>query len=59
MPSGLVARHLKPAATIPLEAVLLAPIDRQEIWAAGVTYRRSREARERESAGAARFYDLF
>jgi 2-dehydro-3-deoxy-D-arabinonate dehydratase len=37
---------------------LLAPIDRQEVWAAGVTYRRSREARERESAGAARFYDL-
>jgi len=26
--------------------------------AAGVTYKRSREARERESAGAARFYDL-
>ena len=28
------------------------------MWAAGVTYKRSREARERESAGAARFYDL-
>jgi len=28
------------------------------VWAAGVTYKRSREARERESAGAARFYDL-
>jgi 2-dehydro-3-deoxy-D-arabinonate dehydratase len=37
---------------------LLAPIDQQEIWAAGVTYKRSREARERESVGAARFYDL-
>src|SRR5262249_3575887 len=37
---------------------LLAPIDRQEVWAAGVTYKRSQEARERESAGAARFYDL-
>jgi 2-dehydro-3-deoxy-D-arabinonate dehydratase len=40
------------------DVTLLAPIDRQEVWAAGVTYKRSREARERESAGAARFYDL-
>jgi 2-dehydro-3-deoxy-D-arabinonate dehydratase len=39
-------------------AQFLAPIDSQEVWAAGVTYRRSREARERESVGAARFYDL-
>jgi 2-dehydro-3-deoxy-D-arabinonate dehydratase len=37
---------------------LQAPIDRQEVWAAGVTYKRSQEARERESAGAASFYDL-
>jgi 2-dehydro-3-deoxy-D-arabinonate dehydratase len=37
---------------------LLPPIDRQEVWAAGVTYKRSQEARERESSGAARFYDL-
>jgi 2-dehydro-3-deoxy-D-arabinonate dehydratase len=36
----------------------LTPVDEQEIWAAGVTYKRSREARERESVGAARFYDL-
>jgi 2-dehydro-3-deoxy-D-arabinonate dehydratase len=44
---------------LPLEEVaLLAPVDQQEIWAAGVTYKRSREARERESVGAARFYDL-
>jgi 2-dehydro-3-deoxy-D-arabinonate dehydratase len=40
------------------EVTLLAPIDQQEVWAAGVTYKRSREARERESVGAARFYDL-
>jgi len=37
---------------------LLAPVDQHEVWAAGVTYKRSREARERESVGAARFYDL-
>src|SRR5262249_31182592 len=40
------------------DVTLLAPIDEQEVWAAGVTYKRSREARERESVGAARFYDL-
>jgi 2-dehydro-3-deoxy-D-arabinonate dehydratase len=44
---------------VPLaEVTLLAPIDQQEVWAAGVTYKRSREARERESVGAARFYNL-
>ncbi|HTM56141.1 MAG TPA: fumarylacetoacetate hydrolase family protein [Pirellulales bacterium] len=36
---------------------LLAPIDRQEVWAAGVTYRRSQVARMEESEGGASFYD--
>jgi len=40
------------------KVAFLPPVDGQEIWAAGVTYKRSQEARERESAGAARFYDL-
>ena len=40
------------------DVTLLPPVDSQEVWAAGVTYKRSQEARERESAGAARFYDL-
>jgi 2-dehydro-3-deoxy-D-arabinonate dehydratase len=35
----------------------LAPVDQQEIWAAGVTYQRSKVAREEESRGAAVFYD--
>jgi 2-dehydro-3-deoxy-D-arabinonate dehydratase len=35
---------------------LLAPIDQQEVWGAGVTYTRSREAREQES-GDSRLYD--
>jgi 2-dehydro-3-deoxy-D-arabinonate dehydratase len=49
----------KTIASMPAAEVrLLAPVDRQEIWAAGVTYKRSREARERESTDAARFYDL-
>jgi 2-dehydro-3-deoxy-D-arabinonate dehydratase len=45
--------------SLPLaEARMLAPIEEQEVWAAGVTYKRSEEARKRESVGAARFYDL-
>src|SRR5947207_252273 len=39
------------------EVTFLAPLDQQEVWAAGVTYKRSQEARERESEGAAQFYD--
>jgi 2-dehydro-3-deoxy-D-arabinonate dehydratase len=43
---------------IPLEQVaLLPPIDRQEVWAAGVTYKRSKTARMEESATAASCYD--
>lgn len=36
---------------------LIAPIDEQEVWAAGVTYRRSRQARMEESEAAASCYD--
>ncbi len=36
---------------------LLPPIDQQEVWAAGVTYKRSRTARMEESASAADCYD--
>ena len=39
---------------------LMPPIGNQEIWAAGVTYFRSRDARmeESESSGGDRFYDM-
>ncbi len=37
---------------IPAAARLLAPIDDQEVWAAGVTYERSRDARMEESTEA-------
>jgi 2-dehydro-3-deoxy-D-arabinonate dehydratase len=59
-PAGLARELIDDAARAYSlkDLTLLAPIDRQEVWAAGVTYKRSREARERESAGAARFYDL-
>jgi 2-dehydro-3-deoxy-D-arabinonate dehydratase len=42
----------------PLEQVsLLPPIDQQEVWAAGVTYKRSKTARMEESSTAASCYD--
>jgi 2-dehydro-3-deoxy-D-arabinonate dehydratase len=39
------------------EVRLLAPVERQEIWAAGVTYQRSKTARMEESDFSARAYD--
>jgi 2-dehydro-3-deoxy-D-arabinonate dehydratase len=36
---------------------ILAPIDQQEVWAAGVTYKRSQTARMEESEAAASCYD--
>ena len=54
-------RKAPTTATIPLAgAETLPPLDAQEVWAAGVTYIRSKVAREEESAGSggARFYDM-
>lgn len=43
---------------VPLASVtLLPPIDSQEVWAAGVTYKRSQTARMEESEAAASCYD--
>ncbi len=39
------------------DARLLPPIDAQEVWAAGVTYKRSQTARMEESEAAASCYD--
>jgi 2-dehydro-3-deoxy-D-arabinonate dehydratase len=39
------------------KVALLPPIDQQEVWAAGVTYRRSQVARMEESTSAGSFYD--
>lgn len=55
-----LAKELVDSATAPIPAAeceFLAPLDRQEVWAAGVTYKRSKVAREEESKGAAQFYD--
>src|SRR4051794_21958902 len=39
------------------DLTLLAPIDDQEVWGAGVTYERSKVARQEESADGGSFYD--
>ena len=53
---GMIA-GLPPAAELPSDGPLLPPIGTQEVWAAGVTYFRSRSARMEESAGGGDFYD--
>ncbi len=52
-------RSAEPLRRLPRQARLLAPIGGQEVWAAGVTYARSRTARMSESkdAGGSSFYD--
>jgi 2-dehydro-3-deoxy-D-arabinonate dehydratase len=52
------AEFLTDGDRIPLASVhLLPPIDQQEVWAAGVTYKRSKVARMEESEAAASCYD--
>ena len=52
-------RHAPALDGLDLATEALAPIGRQEVWAAGVTYLRSRSARieESKSAGGGDFYD--
>ncbi len=58
-PAGLARFLLRPGTPLhPLSAVsILPPIDQQEVWAAGVTYKRSQVARMEESESAASHYD--
>jgi 2-dehydro-3-deoxy-D-arabinonate dehydratase len=57
--SRLEAVRANAGEGIPLSAATLtAPVDRQEVWAAGVTYLRSRDARMEESVSAKSAYDL-
>jgi len=58
-PAGFLAglaKNALPAHLIP-KLRLLAPIDRHEVWAAGVTYLRSKKARMQESDFSATAYD--
>jgi 2-dehydro-3-deoxy-D-arabinonate dehydratase len=50
-------RLLPPVVVTPNPQELLPPIGTQEVWAAGVTYYRSRSARMEESAGEGDYYD--
>jgi 2-dehydro-3-deoxy-D-arabinonate dehydratase len=58
-PLGLARFLIDPKVEpLPLnKATLLAPIDQQEVWAAGVTYKRSQVARMEESKAGASHYD--
>ena len=53
----LLASDDVPSALAIEEVQLEAPLDAQEVWAAGVTYKRSKTARMEESAAAASCYD--
>lgn len=59
-PLDLVRQTWESASPGALPDEILAPVGSQEVWAAGVTYYRSRTARmeESEQAGGDRFYDL-
>jgi 2-dehydro-3-deoxy-D-arabinonate dehydratase len=56
--AALTAREVPGDRSAP--AAVLAPLEKQEVWAAGVTYFRSRTARMEESkaASGSSFYDL-
>jgi 2-dehydro-3-deoxy-D-arabinonate dehydratase len=56
-PSLAELAELPSPGPVPVGARLLAPLDRQPVWAAGVTFKRSREARKLESE-TGDFYDL-
>ena len=58
-PSEAIRFLVDPAGKkLPLGSVtLLSPIDAQEVWAAGVTYKRSKSARMEESVSSATVYD--
>jgi 2-dehydro-3-deoxy-D-arabinonate dehydratase len=59
-PAALVADWLRGGEPeVALDSVrLLSPLDRQEVWGAGVTYERSKQARQEESEQGGSFYDL-
>ncbi len=57
-PEAAAAALSRAGDPIPVEDVdWLPPIDQQEVWAAGVTYKRSQTARMEESEAAASCYD--
>lgn len=58
LPERLLELSRRHVPRVPLaEARLLSPVEGQEVWAAGVTYLRSKSARMEESDFSARAYD--
>ena len=59
-PEAMVREHLHPGGSWHDlgDVDLLAPVESQEVWGAGVTYQRSKEARQEESEQGGDFYDL-
>jgi 2-dehydro-3-deoxy-D-arabinonate dehydratase len=57
LPALVASIPTKGSPIAPSEACWLPPIDDQEVWAAGVTYKRSQTARMEESEAAASCYD--
>lgn len=58
--SDLISRMgtMPVSSTLPMdEVVILTPVEKQEVWAAGVTYLRSKKARMEESDFSANAYD--
>jgi 2-dehydro-3-deoxy-D-arabinonate dehydratase len=58
-PGGWLHERMAHAHPVNTPEDLVAPIENQEVWAAGVTYRRSRDARmvESQGSGGGSFYD--
>ncbi len=48
---------LPTSGPVPGQAAILAPLDLQPVWAAGVTFPRSREARQEEAVDGGDVYD--
>jgi 2-dehydro-3-deoxy-D-arabinonate dehydratase len=56
-PSLVDTLHMDSRGPVPSGTELLAPVDDQEIWASGVTFERSRVARNEEAATTGDVYD--
>ena len=56
-PETELANLISAARDVVHQGKWISPVCDQEVWAAGVTYLRSSEARQQESKGAAVFYD--
>ena len=59
LPLDAARAKVEAAALTDLSGSVLAPVDGQEVWAAGVTYARSRDERMAESASASVYDEVY